>query len=44
MYEEFICKNQQFSKIMFFSLCIPVNLNQTAVGLFWLGKKKKTAN
>ncbi len=30
-----IFKNQVFS------LCIPINLNQTAVGLFWLGKKKK---
>ncbi len=27
----------QFSEIMFFSLCIPINLNPAAVGLFWLG-------
>ncbi len=29
-----IFKNQVFS------LCIPINLNQTAVVLFWLGKSK----
>ncbi len=30
--------NSNFSKIMFFHvLCIPINLNQTAVGLFLLG-------
>ncbi len=29
--EELICKNHVFS------LCIQINLNQTAVGLFWLG-------
>ncbi len=26
-------------KNQFFSLCNPINLNQTAVGLFWLGTK-----
>ncbi len=26
-------------KNQFFSLCIPINFNQTAVGLFWIGTK-----
>ncbi len=29
---------------LFFSLCISINLNQTAVGLFWLGKKYENNN
>ncbi len=32
----------KFFKNLFFSLCIPINFNQTAVGLFWLGIKNKT--
>ncbi len=41
IYEEFIGKNRWLFLTIFknhvFSVCIPINLNQTAVGLFWLG-------
>ncbi len=37
MKSSFAKTDNNFQKLCF-SLCIPINLNQTAVVLFWLGK------